>query len=266
MRLVVVFTCFALLAIAQPDPRDIVRKSVALDKANAERARNYAWTQYTVQKELDAAGKAEKTESRTEEMVVVGGEPYRRLIARNDQPLSEAERKREQTRQEKVAADRGRLSEAEKAKRRERQRAFLQEIPEAYNFTLLPDEAIDGRPMWVIEATPRPGYKFKSLRANLLSKFKGKFWIDKTDYLWVKVDCESIEPVSCGLLLAKLNKGAHIYFEQTRVNGEVWLPKRTLVQVDARLLISHKRAEIEQTTSNYKKFQVESTIHPITAK
>jgi len=266
MRTAIVFLGFCLICGAQQDPAAIVRKSVVLDKANAERARNYVWTQKTIEKNLDSAGKVEKVESKTEEMTVVGGEQYRRLVARNDKPISAAEQKKEHEKQERTAAERAKVSEAEKAKRRERQRAFLDQIPEAYNFKLLQDDVIDGRPVWVIEATPKPGYKGTSSRMKMMSKLRGKLWIDKADYLWVKVDCESIEPVSFGLFLAKLNPGAHIFFEQTRVNDEVWLPKRVLVQVDARLLVARKRIEIEQTSSNYKRFQVDSKIQAIAEK
>ncbi len=119
----------------------------------------------------------------------------------------------------------------------------------------------------MVEGTPRPDYKPKVQNANFLSKFRGTLWIDKLDYQWVKADCESIEPVSIGLFLARLSKGAHIAFEQTRINNEVWLPNRMTLRFDARLaLVAHKIGEIEQTTSNYKKYQAESHITGVVEK
>jgi hypothetical protein len=94
----------------------------------------------------------------------------------------------------------------------------------------------------------------------MLSKFRGTLWIDKRDFEWVKVDCESIDTVRIGLFLLRLNKGAHIQVDQTRVNDEVWLMKRFAVRYDVRLLGKRENAEDEQVFSNFKKFSADSKI------
>jgi hypothetical protein len=50
-------------------------------------------------------------------------------------------------------------------------------------------------------------------------------------------------------------------FEQTRVNDEVWLPKRVAIALAARvLLLKTFRAEVEATYRDYRKFQSESRL------
>jgi hypothetical protein len=52
-----------------------------------------------------------------------------------------------------------------------------------------------------------------------------------------------------------------VSFEQTSVNGEVWLPSRISVRAEARIAILRKmRAEIDITYREYKKFQADSKI------
>ena len=52
-----------------------------------------------------------------------------------------------------------------------------------------------------------------------------------------------------------------VSFEQTSVNGEVWLPSRISVRAEARIAILKKmRAEIDITYREYRKFQADSKI------
>ena len=130
---------------------------------------------------------------------------------------------------------------------------------------MLPDETIRGRAVWTIEANPRPDYKARTSDAKMFAKFRGKLWIDKSDYEWVKLELESIDTVSFGFFLARLAKGAHLTVEQTRLNDEVWLPKHVSIRYDARLaLLKHQAGEVEETMYNFKKFQTDSRILSVT--
>ena len=90
---------------------------------------------------------------------------------------------------------------------------------------------------------------------------KGKIWIDKQDYHWARVEAEVIDTISFGAFLVRLAKGSHLEADQTRVNGEVWLPKRMEAEASARVALVKKfRGRIEITYSDYKKFQTDSRI------
>ena len=110
-------------------------------------------------------------------------------------------------------------------------------------------------------AAPRPGYHGRSNLSKLFPKFRGKLWIDKTDYQWVKTEAEVIDNISWGLFVARLSKGARLDVQMTRVNDEVWLPKRIEAKASARVaLVKKYNIEADTSFSNYRKFQVESRV------
>src|SRR5688572_770276 len=222
------------------DLREIVRRSIELDRRNTELTKNYGFLQRLEEQQLDHEGKMKHRDIRTWDVTVIEGSAYRRLVARNGQPLSpkdqqlEAEKLRKTTelrRKETPEQRARRISEWEKSllKRREP----LQELPEAFNFKLVGEEG----GAYVIEATPKPGYKPRISGASLLSSVKGRFWIDKRDSQWAKVDLETLDTVAFGGVVVRISKGSHLVMEQTRVDNEVWLPKMLDLQVAARVLI-----------------------------
>jgi hypothetical protein len=252
------------------DPREIVRRSVEADKRNTKLAKNYTYQERMVEKKLDKDGREKKEETKTYDISILYGEPYRRLIQRNDEPLKDDEEKTEEEKLNKFIAryknetlqDREKwLAEADK--RREDQRAFAREVVDAYNFRLLGEEQVDRRSVYVIEAIPRSDFRPKQPHADLLSKFRGKIWIDKNEYQWVKMQAETIDTVSFGLFLFRLHKGSTIHFEQTRVNEEIWLPRHVSVSASARVaLMMNTDIQQETTFSNYRKFVTDSRVLP----
>jgi hypothetical protein len=112
---------------------------------------------------------------------------------------------------------------------------------------------------WILEATPKPGFQPHSRETAVLKHFRGRIWISKKDYVWTKLDAEAIDEVSYGLVLIRLEPGAHLVIERTLVNGEVWLPKRITGGGAARVLLLKKlRMEMETTCSKYQRYSADS--------
>jgi hypothetical protein len=258
---------FPALLSAQ-DPREIVRRSIELDRHNNEIARQYTFLQRAEERELDGAGKVKHTESNTEDVTLLEGSPYYRRVAHNDQPLAVKEEKQEQERLQK-SIDQRRKETPEQRQRRvadwerrqEKQREAFREIPEAFDLKLVREERLNGGETWVIDASPKRGYKPKSRAASYFVKMKARFWIDKADYQWVKLDVDITDTITFGGVLFRIAKGGHLSFEQTRINDEVWLPKSISGKGQMRIaLVKVLRGELLVSFSNYKKFQTDSRI------
>jgi len=255
----------ALLPVAgAQNLTDIVRRSVQRDAVNFERFRNYTFQEVTEEIRYDKEGRVNSRKAETVEIVMLAGHPYTRLIARDGRPLSPKEERKEQENLDKELAKRLKNPEKELAefeKERADDRRFFQEIPDAFDFTLLGQESIDGLPVWKIHAEPKPGYKPRDRRANVFEKVRATIWIDQGEYQWVKADVEVIETISWGLFVLRIPPGATVSFSQTRVNSEVWLPKEARIRADARLgLLKTFRMGFEVAYSNYRKFQSESQV------
>jgi len=261
--------CVVAPAFAQ-DAREIVRHSVEIDQANWLRMADYTWMGHSRERHFDAHRRVTSDHSEGWETTILDGEPFRRDLQRDGQPLPEAEERKQQQKLDKETARLAKATPEEKQKRaadyeksRRREREFLLEIPDAFDLHLDGDGKIDGQDVWIISGAPKPGYRAKSRDGAALAKIRGKMWISKTGYQWVKLEAQTTATISFGLFLARLNPGAKLEFEQMRVNDEVWLPKREYMSGSGRIGLVKRLAEDEEITwSGYRKFQVESKIIP----
>jgi len=267
VRILTLIVCLPAILSGQ-DPREIVRRSVEIDRKNLETARNYTYLERQEVRDLDASGKVKNTEAQTTDMTLLEGSPYRRLVARNDQPLSPKEQKREEDKLRKSVEQRRQETPEERERRiadwerrRERQREPLKELPEAFDFRLAGEERLASGEVYVIDAMPKPGYKPQLPSAAYFPKVQARLWIDKNDYHWARLDVQTLDTISFGGFLLRIAKGTRLIIEQAHVNQEVWLLKSVTLRASARVaLIKSVHEELIITFSDYKKFQVDSRV------
>ena len=251
-------------AAGAQDAAEILRRSIEHDAANIELLKNYTFVERNEERTYDGSGRLKSRESETYEILILEGRPWGKQIERNDKPLDAKDARREQEKLDRELAKRKRETDRDPDREDKdtiQSRRFLREVPQAFVLSIDGVEQIDGRPVWVISATPRAGYRPKLPHGDVLTKVRGKIWIDQAEYQWVKVDAEAIAPLSFGLGLLRLAPGGSLHFEQTRVNDEVWLPSKAEIRADARVAYVRKlRAEMDIQYRDYKKFQSDSRI------
>jgi hypothetical protein len=258
-------------SLSESEIRELIRRSADNDVENTKRQQDYTYSQRIEKRRLDGKGRVKSTESETFEVMVIAREQVRRLVAKNDKPLSAKEARKEEERIDKLVDKYTRESDSDRRKRLsktdkqiEEERQFVREIADAFHFRLDGVETVNGRPAWLIAAEPIPDYKPRSKDGKLLSKVRFRTWIDRADAQWVKLDIECIDTISFGLFVARLHKGSTMHVEQTRVNDEVWLPKTFSMKMDARfVLVKNVDMEVDVSFRDYRKFVAETTIRPI---
>jgi hypothetical protein len=258
----------------QTDAREIIRRAAAADESNWKVARNYTFSEREKLRYLDSQGRVKSQEISIDEVMLLDGSPYRRLMARDDLPLPPAEEKKEQEKLTRSLAERRSQTAAQRAQRLseyvlrpEWQREAWRELPNAFDFRLAGEEARDGHTLYVIEATPHPGYQPLSRTAKMFAHLRCKLWVDKLDYHLVKGEVEVVDTISVGLFLVRVAKGSRASFEQTRVNDEVWLPSQMRAFVSVRLgLLKVLRIEQELSYSKCRESQPPVNISQIEAK
>jgi chemotaxis protein histidine kinase CheA len=254
--------------LSQEQMQQLLRVVAEKDMENDKLTRDYTYTERDTEHKLDGKGKTKSTEVKTYDVLDIYGEQVQRLTAKNDQPLDAKDAAKEEEKIQKIIDKRKNESEAERKKReekaekeREDDRKFVREVADAYVFTLVGIEQVDGRDAWVIDGEPRPGFEPQMKQAKFLSKFHGRVWIDKSDLQLAKLDVEAIDTVSLGWVLARVHAGTRVMLEQTRVNEEVWLPQHVTFKLDARIaLFKGYLMDGDQTYSDYKKFRTSAKI------
>ena len=221
--------------VAQPDGREIVRRSISIADRNWKARQSYTYTVRDEERHLDSQGRVKFTDVDLSKAVLVNGGTIEQAFSHNGGPPTTAKRKKDE---DSLQKRRGETPCDRSARLREERedRAFIDEVPYAFNFRMLGEQDVRGRPACILELTPKPGFHSRSKYGPLLSKVRGKIWVDSQDFGWVKVDVDVMEPFSMGLFLARVQPGSHIMFEQVRLADGVWLADRIEIKANAKIL------------------------------
>lgn len=234
------------------DARQIVGQSVAATERSWQARDHYIYLERDEDRHLDSLGQVKSENVDVTRMILVNGARFEQLVEHNGQPPSakvqrESDEDLDKLKHETLAEQTARL------RKDQENRAFLQDVLEAFDFHLIGEEAVDGRPAYVLQATAHPGYRAHGKYGKMLSKVEGKLWIDKQDFGWIKVDGQVTQSFTMGLFVARVQRGSNIILEETRVGDGIWMPRRLEVRASARIFFL-KSLDIDRilTYSDYR--------------
>lgn len=240
---------------SRPDVQEIVRRSVAATMEDWKAAPNFAFI------ERDVESKKDRNRTvKTYEVLMIEGSPYNKLIAINDRPLSKEEAEEEDAKVQQEVRRRESESKRDRARRiakyqkeRTQDNAMLREMVGAFEFRLAGETKRNGRDCWVLEATPKPGYEPRTREGKVLAGMRGRMWVDKEEYQWVRVEAQVTRPVSLYGFFAKVGPGTRFELEQEPVSANVWMPKHFAVRVNASALgFINENSTDDETYRNYR--------------
>lgn len=249
-------TLLVLVVLAfQPNPQEIIQRSVEANRANWKEAEKYSFTERDVESKSDSVEMV-----RTYDALMVEGSPYNRAVAENDKPLSSERQVEEEQKLRQEVDKRQRETKKERGQRiskysrdRDQEHALLLEMANALEYTVVGDENLDGHDVWVLQATAKSGYQPKTREAKILTGMIGKLWIEKATYQWVRVEAQVIKPVLILGFIAKVGTGTSFVLEQEPMTGSLWLPKHFSMKVNTTILgIIHRNYGEDETYSNYR--------------
>jgi len=217
------------------DAGQIVRQSVSATERSWQARDQYIYMQHDDDRRLDSLGQVKSQNVSLTRVTLVNGARLEQLVEHNGQLPSAEEQKKNDQDFEKLKRE---TPEEQTARFRKDQenRSFLRDVIEAFDFRLIGEELVDGRPAYVLQVTPHPGYRGRGKYGRMFNKVEGKLWVDKQDFGWIKVDGQVTQSFSMGLFVARVLRGSHIILEQTCVGDAVWVPKRLEVRANARIL------------------------------
>ncbi len=218
---------------AVPDVQTIIQNSV---KAND---RDFAAATRFDHKEEDRTASG----SKTFEVLMLDGSPYRRLIQVNGKPLSPSQTQTEAAKEAQERRKRASESASQRRSRiskfqteRHRNQAMMAQLTEAFTFTLVGQCKQGNFDVYDLKATPKPNYRPPSMETQVLTGMQGELWIDTKSFQWVRVKAQVIHPVSIAGFLAQVEPGTEFELEKAPVSGDVWLASRFSMKADAKVM------------------------------
>ena len=195
----------AAVSFASHDADSIIQRSVEANAEDWKAAPDYDYFERDVQQ---AGG------TKTYKELMIYGSPYEELVAVNGKPLSPEQQAQEQQKLEAAIVERQKESPKERVQRiaryereRNRNHLLMEQLTKGFVFTLGGEQKLGPHEVYVLKATPRPGYEPPNNEAKVLTGMEGTLWIDKKTFQWVKVEATVIRPVSIAGFIAQVQPG-----------------------------------------------------------
>jgi len=218
------------------DARYIVGLSIAATERSWQARDHYTYMERDEDRRLDSLGNLKSENVDVTRIILVNGAHFEQLMEHNGKLPSVKEQRKNEEDLEKLKHETP-DERAARLRKDQENRSFLRDLLEAFDFHLIGEEIVGGRPAYVLQATPHPGYRAHGKYGKMFSKVEGKLWIDKQDFGWIKVDGEVTQSFSMGLFVARVQRGSHINMEQMCVGDAVWVPRHLEMRASARILL-----------------------------
>ena len=254
-----------------PDIKPLLLEVAKNQKAIEELQKQYTCHLVADEEKFDSKGQVTSRTVKEYDVFNCGGDEIRHLVKDDSKPLTAEQQHKEddrfnkefsefQKRQAELAND-----PKKQEKENEREQTQISDFLRAESFTNPRRERFRGQDVIVFDFGANPDYKPRKLVESIVQKLVGVVWIDEQARDVARLEARFSDKVKIGAgLLASLDKGTNLVFEQTKINREVWLPSYAEVHAAARVVFVRVRQNEIDRYSDYKKFRVETRIGPST--
>jgi hypothetical protein len=255
--------CAGLHAQAQhpaaplPDIHDLMRQveehQHQLDKVRE----NYTYTSLETTQDIDSSGQVKKTETEEYEVFFVNGHEIHRLVKKDGKPLDAGADKKEAGR---VTKDVEKAQKTPPDKSTDGSEVSITKILSVMDVRNPRRDLYHGRPTIVFDFIGRKDAKTHGLAEDASKKLQGTLWVDEADREVAHLDVSFDDNFKIGGgLVATIQKGSNFHFEQSPINGELWLPVGADASFQARIaLLKGVRQRFSERDSDFKRFHVDT--------
>jgi hypothetical protein len=218
---------------------------------------NYTYTSTQVIQDIDSNGTVKKTENQEYEIFFVNSHQIYRLVKKDGNALEGQDLEKETARVTKH------VEKAEKTppgQPLEGQEVSITKILDVMDVRNPRRQFYHNRPMIVFDFVGRKDAKTHGLAEDASKKLQGTLWVDEADRVVAHLDVSFDDNFRvAGGLVATIQKGSNFHFEQSPVNGELWLPTGAEATMQARvLLLKGIRQHFTERDTDFKRFNVEA--------
>jgi hypothetical protein len=238
------------------------RKAEAIEK-------DYIYRSVSTEQEVDGHGRVKKTTVTESDHYWIDGVPERRVVKKDGRELTPAELSKENDRADKDAAKarerRGKAdAQGKESDADGREEITVSRLLELGSFTNPRRVQLNGRDAIAVDYIGDPKARTRNRSEDVIRDMAGTAWVDEQDHVLARVEGHFVNDYKVGVgLIADVRKDTRFTFEQTKVNGEVWLPARIDAQGSFRaLLFVGFNGSVHVADSDYRKFRATATILP----
>src|SRR6267378_3389327 len=230
-----------------PDLKALFKEIDDNQKAIDKLKENYAGSQSEEETEFEGDGRVKKRELNEYTFFYLNGDEITTLVKKDGKPLSETEQKKENEKtQKRIEENQKRAAKKEakeekakeEGKDKEGDEPGIEVFLRACQFVNPRRERFRGQDVLVFDFEPNPEFKPHKLVEKLAQKLAGVVWVDEKAHDVARLEAYFTGDMKiAGGLLANLQKGSSIVYEQAFVNNEVWLPTYLEAHSGARFLL-----------------------------
>jgi hypothetical protein len=243
-------------ATASVERQPLISRTLANQNADDEALQLFQRVERRIVHDRDQSSNA--GEDRTVRIIPTGAGSARVMLAEHGHPADSTAIQSQMLVTERMleaAADSSNSQtkrDREKIEKRGRERRELVDaIRDAFVFTSMGHEVLQGRTVAKYHMDPNPNYKPTSIKSEFLRHATATAWVDEKSARLVRLEAVLISDISfIGGIAGKVYKDGHALIEQSEVEPGVWLP--TLYQYDfsvRKFLFNseiHERVEVSQ--------------------
>lgn len=254
--------CFAACPLRAdqnlPDIPALLRQVEKNQKLVEQNREKYSFTDVEEQQTVARNGKVTDRTVRQYDVFFLNGQLIRRMVKKNGKPLSASAQRKEDAHVRKLVEKYDR--EAQKDSKPRGDTITIAVFLRTSHFTDPRWVTLDGRKVLAFDFEPDPAFRPSSEAERIAHDLSGQMWVDAKDIEVVRLEAGLNKPYHvAGGLLASLEKGSTATLKQKLVDGEVWLPSYSAIDLSARMLLFKKlRVNIIDSYSHYRVFSVKS--------
>jgi hypothetical protein len=253
----VLLSCLAVSAATLPSPAQLIRAAVAVRAAQKDWKYTYRDDEESFQTDRNGQRVPARnaTSSGTFDVIMLEGQPYRKLVLVDGKPLDAAT-------QERV----DRALEKERAGRREQPATIpvitrhynvraigIEELEDFFETKVAGEETVLGRKAWRLESVPRRGRRLNYKEGEMVAT-RVVIWLDEQDSAEIQ-QTTTYESRDRGP-----NVETELTEEYSKI-GEAWLLDNTRGRTKIKTgLMEYFYGEIDTQRYDYKRFTVDSGI------
>ena len=239
-----------------PEIRQLMREVEEHQRQVDKVREDYTYTSTETIQDIDGNGQVKKTESEEYEVFFVNGHQIDRKVKKDGKALDDDEQQKETGRVTK---------QVEKAEKTPPGQPIGEQISISQILAIMDvsnprRELYHGRPTILFDFVGRKDAKTHGLAEDASKKLQGTLWVDEADHVVAHLDVSFDDNFRVGGgLVATVQKGSNFHFEQSPVNGELWLPTGAEGLMQARLLLLKGiRQHFSERDYDFKRFHVDA--------